>query len=197
MEEFVDGIEVEVGVLGNLAPVASVPGEIVVSHNEWYDYEAKYEEGEMELVIPARISPEQSARAQELAVRGIRRGRLRGDGARRHVRSSEGEVLVNELNTIPGFTQTSVYATLFEASGIGYGDCSSGWSSSRSSATSAAAGSFTEPDSLLPARFAAASAWPAPALPGSLRGAGRASLGRVTSLTRTDSRLPRLVIQIR
>ena len=63
VEEFVDGIEVEVGVLGNLDPVASVPGEIVVTKNEWYDYEAKYVDGEMDLVIPARVSPEQLERA--------------------------------------------------------------------------------------------------------------------------------------
>ena len=55
MEQFVDGIEVEVGVLGNRTPVASLPGEIVVTRNEWYDYEAKYDEGEMDLVVPARV----------------------------------------------------------------------------------------------------------------------------------------------
>ena len=118
VEEFVDGIEVEVGVLGNRDPIASVPGEIVVTNNEWYDYEAKYVEGEMELIVPARISPEQLARAQELAVRAFVVDRLRGDGPGRHVRpAGDGEVLVNELNTIPGFTETSVYAKLFEALG--------------------------------------------------------------------------------
>jgi len=122
VEEFVDGIEVEVGVLGNLAPVASVPGEIVVAHNEWYDYEAKYEEGEMELLIPARISPAQSARAQELAVQAFSAAGCEGMARVDMFVSSGGEVLVNELNTIPGFTETSVYATLFETSGIGYGE---------------------------------------------------------------------------
>jgi D-alanine-D-alanine ligase len=121
VEEFVEGIEVEVGVLGNRDPVASVPGEIVVSHNEWYDYEAKYDEGEMELVIPARVSPEQLTRAQELAVRAFVATECEGMARVDMFARSDGEVLVNELNTIPGFTQTSVYAKLFEASGIDYG----------------------------------------------------------------------------
>jgi D-alanine-D-alanine ligase len=59
VEEFVDGIEVEVGILGNRRPTASLPGEIVVTHNEWYDYEAKYADGAMDLIVPARISPQQ------------------------------------------------------------------------------------------------------------------------------------------
>ena len=71
VEEFVDGIEIEVGVLGNRDPFASVVGEIAVTENEWYDYEAKYDEGQMELIVPARISPEQTERAQELAVRAF------------------------------------------------------------------------------------------------------------------------------
>ncbi len=71
VERFVDGVEVEVGVLGNLRPTASLPGEIVVTRNEWYDYEAKYDEGEMDLRVPAGIPEEQSARAQELAVQAF------------------------------------------------------------------------------------------------------------------------------
>ena len=122
VEEFVEGIEVEVGVLGNRDPVASIPGEIVVEHNEWYDYEAKYGEGEMQLVIPARVSPEQLARAQELAVRAFVAIECEGMARVDMFVRSDGQVLANELNTIPGFTETSVYAKLFEASGIGYGD---------------------------------------------------------------------------
>ena len=114
VEEFVDGVEVEVGVLGNRDPVASLPGEIVVTNNEWYDYEAKYEDGEMELVVPARISAEQSARAQELAVRAFAVTECEGMARVDMFVRSDGEVLVNELNTIPGFTETSVYAKLFE-----------------------------------------------------------------------------------
>ncbi len=122
VEEFVDGIEIEVGVLGNRDPFASVVGEIAVTENEWYDYQAKYDEGQMELVVPARISHEQTERAQELAVQAFRATECEGMARVDMFVRSGGEVLVNELNTIPGFTQTSVYAALFEASGIGYGD---------------------------------------------------------------------------
>jgi D-alanine-D-alanine ligase len=120
VEEFVDGTEVEVGVLGNRRPVASLPGEIVVANNEWYDYEAKYAEGEMELVVPARVSEKQAARAQELAVQAFVASECEGMARADLFVRADGEVLVNELNTIPGFTATSVYAKLFEASGIPY-----------------------------------------------------------------------------
>jgi len=121
VEEFVDGVEVEVGVLGTRGAVeVSQPGEIVVLEAEWYDYGAKYDEGAMELVIPARITPEQASRVQELAHRAFVAsecdGMVRADCFVRR----DGEVLVNELNTIPGFTATSVYAKLFEASGVPY-----------------------------------------------------------------------------
>jgi D-alanine-D-alanine ligase len=122
VEEFVPGIEVEVGVLGNLRPIASLPGEIVVTENEWYDYEAKYDEGEMDLVVPARISDEQTARAQELAVRAFVATDCEGMARVDLFVREDGEVLVNELNTIPGFTATSVYAKLFEDSGIPYAE---------------------------------------------------------------------------
>jgi len=120
VEEFVPGMEVELGVLGNRDPVASPPGEIVVANNEWYDYEAKYAEGEMDLVVPARISPEQTAHAQELAVRTFVATECEGMARVDMFVRDDGEVLVNELNTIPGFTATSVYAKLFAASGVTY-----------------------------------------------------------------------------
>jgi D-alanine-D-alanine ligase len=122
VEEFVAGIEVEVGVLGAATPIASLPGEIVVIQNEWYDYAAKYEEGEMELHVPARISEEQAARVQELAVCAFVATECEGMARVDMFVREDGEVLVNELNTIPGFTSTSVYAKLFAASGIEYGD---------------------------------------------------------------------------
>jgi D-alanine-D-alanine ligase len=122
VEQLVEGIEVEVGVLGNRTPVASLPGEIVVMHNEWYDYEAKYDEGEMDLVVPARITPEQVERAQTLAVEAFVASDCEGMARADMFVRNDGEVLVNELNTIPGFTATSVYARLFEASGIPYGE---------------------------------------------------------------------------
>jgi D-alanine-D-alanine ligase len=120
VEEFVSGCEVEVGVLGNRRPVASLPGQIVVTHNEWYDYEAKYDDGEMELVVPPPIAPEQVERAQELAVRAFVATECEGMARADLFVRDDGEVLVNELNTIPGFTATSVYAKLFDASGVPY-----------------------------------------------------------------------------
>jgi D-alanine-D-alanine ligase len=122
VERFVSGVEVEVGVLGNRRPIASLPGEIVVTHNEWYDYEAKYDEGEMDLIVPARLTPEQIERAQELAVRAFVVTDCEGMARADLFVRDDGEVLINELNTIPGFTSTSVYARLFEASGIGYAE---------------------------------------------------------------------------
>jgi len=123
VEEFVDGVEVECGVLGNDQPLASLPGEIV-SHGfggaDWYDYSAKYDEGGMDLVIPPRLPEETVARVQELAVRAFVAGECEGMARVDFFVRPGGEVLVNELNTIPGFTATSVYAKLFEASGIPY-----------------------------------------------------------------------------
>ena len=120
VEELVRGVEVEVGVLGNRRPIASLAGEIVVTHNEWYDFEAKYDEGEMELIVPARITPEQSELAQRHAVDAFVATECEGMARADMFVREDGEVLVNELNTIPGFTVTSVYARLFDASGIGY-----------------------------------------------------------------------------
>jgi D-alanine-D-alanine ligase len=119
VEEFVSGVEVECSVLGNEQPFASIPGEIA-ANADWYDFSAKYDEGGMELVIPPRVSQEAIERVQELSVQAFRvtdcEGMARADCFVR----DDGEVLVNELNTIPGFTATSVYAKLFEASGIPY-----------------------------------------------------------------------------
>jgi D-alanine-D-alanine ligase len=135
VEAMATGLEVECGVLGQTsaeqsegaapamvrAPaMASEPGEIVLpSGREWYDYEAKYTEGGMELVVPARISASARERVRRLAVdaflhagcEGLARVDFFVDGER---------VLVNELNTMPGFTPTSVYAKLWAASGIAY-----------------------------------------------------------------------------
>jgi D-alanine-D-alanine ligase len=119
VEEFVDGIEVECSVLGNLEPVASVPGEIV-ANADWYDYSAKYDEGGMNLIVPPRISSEEVERVQELSVAAFRATECEGMARADCFVRANGEVLVNELNTIPGFTATSVYAKLFEASGVPY-----------------------------------------------------------------------------
>ncbi len=121
VEEFVAGTEVECGVLGNVrpAPIASVVGEIV-PHAEWYDYEAKYAEGGSDIIVPARIPVATAARVQELAVDAFVATECEGMARVDFFVREDGEVVVNELNTIPGFTATSVYARLFEASGIPY-----------------------------------------------------------------------------
>ena len=119
IEEGMDGVEVECGVLGNRDPLASVVGEIV-AHADWYDYSAKYDEGGMELVIPARISPEADARVRELAVDSFVATECEGMARIDFFVRPDGQVVVNEINTIPGFTSTSVYAKLFEAAGVPY-----------------------------------------------------------------------------
>ena len=121
VEEFVAGTEVECGVLGNVrpAPVASVVGEIV-PHAEWYDYAAKYDAGGSDIIVPARIPEETAARVQELAVDSFIATECEGMARVDFFVRENGEVVVNEINTIPGFTSTSVYARLFEASGIPY-----------------------------------------------------------------------------
>ena len=123
IEEFVDGVEVEVGVLGNREPIASLPGQIVPLGHEWYDYASKYDEGGMELVIPPRgLGDETIRRVQDVAVDAYRVTDCEGMARVDCFVVGDGEVVVNELNTIPGFTSTSVYAKLFEASGIRYPD---------------------------------------------------------------------------
>ena len=122
LEEFLDGVEVECSVLGNENPIASLPGEIVPLASDWYDYAAKYDEGGMELVIPARVPKETLARVQELAVSSFVAADCEGMARVDFFVREDGEVVVNELNTIPGFTSTSVYAKLFEASGIPYAE---------------------------------------------------------------------------
>jgi D-alanine-D-alanine ligase len=121
IEEGVPGVEVECGVLGNRDPIASVVGEIV-AHADWYDYSAKYDEGGMDLVIPARISPAADERVRRLAVESFVATECEGMARIDFFVRPDGEVIVNEINTIPGFTATSVYAKLFEAAGIPYAE---------------------------------------------------------------------------
>ena len=122
VEEFLDGVEVECSVLGNEDPIASVPGEIVPLASDWYDYEAKYAEGGMELIVPPRVGAESVARVQELAVAAFVASDCEGMARVDFFVRPGGDVVVNELNTIPGFTSTSVYSKLFAASGIAYPD---------------------------------------------------------------------------
>jgi D-alanine-D-alanine ligase len=117
VERMVEAMEVECSVLGNGDPQASTPGEIVIKQSDWYDYEAKYTDGGMELVVPARTPYLEEVR--RLAVEVFRLVGCAGM-ARVDFFVTEDGVLVNELNTIPGFTATSVYAKLWEASGVPY-----------------------------------------------------------------------------
>jgi D-alanine-D-alanine ligase len=123
VEEFVEGLEVEVGVLGNRTPppVASLPGAIDTLGHDWYDFASKYDADGMRLVVPPELPPETiellQRRAVDAFVASECEGLARVDF---FVRGVDGEVVLNELNTMPGFTATSVYAKLFEASGVDY-----------------------------------------------------------------------------
>jgi D-alanine-D-alanine ligase len=119
VERMASGMEVECSVLGNREPEASTPGEIVIKGSDWYDYEAKYTDGGMELVVPARTPLLDDVR--RLAVEVFTIVGCAGM-ARVDFFVTEDGVLVNELNTIPGFTATSVYAKLWEASGVPYAE---------------------------------------------------------------------------
>jgi D-alanine-D-alanine ligase len=114
-----DGREVECSVLGNSDPQTSQPGEIV-AHADWYDYEAKYSDGGMELVVPPSLPEPILQRVRELAARVFELTGCSGLARCDFFVIGDEQVLVNEINTMPGFTETSVYAKLFEASGIDY-----------------------------------------------------------------------------
>jgi D-alanine-D-alanine ligase len=119
VEAFSGGLEVECSVLGLREPEASQPGEIELKGADWYDYAAKYDPGGMELVVPARIPDAVREEVRRLAVETF--VRVGCAGLARVDFFVEGErVLVNELNTMPGFTQTSVYPKLWEESGLAF-----------------------------------------------------------------------------
>jgi D-alanine-D-alanine ligase len=120
VEEHVAGREVECGVLGNERPAASAVGEIL-PHAEWYDYGAKYDEGGSDIVIPAEIGEVEAERVREVALRAYRACACEGMARVDFFLLADGSVVLNEINTIPGFTATSVYARLFEAVGLPYG----------------------------------------------------------------------------
>ena len=120
VERAIRGREIELSVLGNEDPKASIPGEIV-PHREFYDYEAKYLEEGTRLLIPAKLTKAQVKKFQEYAVRAFRTleclGMARVDFFLEH---RTGKILLNEINTIPGFTSISMYPKLWEASGLPY-----------------------------------------------------------------------------
>lgn len=111
--------EVECSVLGHNRPQASVLGEIVPAH-EFYDYEAKYHNEDSRLIIPAPLEPEQAAAIQDYAVRAFQAVDCSGMGRVDFFLNQQGEIFVNEINTIPGFTQISMYPKLWEHSGLSY-----------------------------------------------------------------------------
>jgi len=120
-EREVSSREIEVSVLGNEEPEVSVPGEIVVNSAGFYDYEAKYAEGGMELVAPAEIPPQTTKDLQNTARTAY--AAVDASGMARmdfFLENGSGRLLINEINTIPGFTATSVYAKLWQASGLSY-----------------------------------------------------------------------------
>ncbi|HZG83462.1 D-alanine--D-alanine ligase [Paenibacillus sp.] len=120
VEEFVDAREIEVSVLGNDQPRASVPGEIA-SSSEFYDYKAKYIDGKSVMTIPADIPLETAQEAQELAIRAFQA--IDGTGLSRvdfFLKKDDGKLLLNEINTLPGFTPFSMYPLLWKESGLTY-----------------------------------------------------------------------------
>ncbi|HEX2274199.1 MAG TPA: D-alanine--D-alanine ligase, partial [Acidimicrobiales bacterium] len=120
VEEAVRGREIECGVLGDLRPEASVPGEIRPSR-EFYDYTDKYESGSAELLVPAPLPPRVTRQVQQLAVATFQAVRAEGMARVDFFYEEEGRgLLVNEVNTIPGFTPISMYPKMWEASGLPY-----------------------------------------------------------------------------
>ncbi|MDQ1911592.1 D-alanine--D-alanine ligase [Paenibacillus sp. GD4] len=120
VEEFINAREVEVAVLGNEEPQASVVGEIV-SSNEFYDYKAKYIDGKSAMIIPAEISPELSDQIRDLAIRAYLA--VDGTGLSRldfFLRKDDNKIFINEINTMPGFTPFSMYPLLWQESGKPY-----------------------------------------------------------------------------
>lgn len=121
-EEFVDGRELECSVLGNRDPIASVVGEIVSNH-DFYSYEAKYiDEQGAALEVPAKLPDETSDRLRALSIQAFEVLDCEGMARVDFFLKKDGTVLINEINTIPGFTKISMYPRLWDASGLSYKD---------------------------------------------------------------------------
>jgi D-alanine-D-alanine ligase len=122
VEECVVAREIEVSVLGNHEPKASVPGEII-PHREFYDYTAKYLEEGSQIVIPAELKPAQAQKIQQYAVDAFRALELSGMArVDFFLEKKSGKIYLNEVNTIPGFTSISMFPKMWEASGIPFRD---------------------------------------------------------------------------
>lgn len=121
IEENVVGREIEVSVLGNDMPEASIPGEILPAH-DFYDYDAKYLDTGSRLLIPAPLKPELVASLQDMAIRAFRSVEAFGLSRVDFFVTPEDQIYINEINTLPGFTQISMYPKLWGASGIPYSE---------------------------------------------------------------------------
>ena len=122
VERALDAREIECSVLGNIDPQASLPGEII-PRSGFYDYQAKYLDDSAELVVPARLRPDQVEQIQRLAVRCFQVLECRGMGrVDFFLEKATEDIYVNEINTIPGFTSISMYPKLWQASGLPYSE---------------------------------------------------------------------------
>jgi len=120
IEEFIAGREIECSVLGNQDPIASIPGEVITKHS-FYSYDAKYiDEKGADLCIPADLPQDITKQVQDLAIKTFKTLCCEGMARVDFFVNKDGKVFVNELNSIPGFTQISMYPKLWEASGIPY-----------------------------------------------------------------------------
>jgi D-alanine-D-alanine ligase len=121
VEQCVVGREIECGVLGNENPIASIPGEVITSY-EFYDFEAKYLDDKLQLVIPAPLTASQTHQVQELAICTFEVLACSGMARVDFFLRDDGKLFVNEINTIPGFTNSSMYPKLWQASGVSYSE---------------------------------------------------------------------------
>jgi D-alanine-D-alanine ligase len=122
IEECIVGREIECSVLGNLDPIASLPGEVLPQH-EFYSYEAKYiDENGAILEIPAKLDQDTVQRIQDISIRAFKTLCCEGMARVDMFLKDNGGIILNEINTIPGFTRISMYPKLWEASGISYGE---------------------------------------------------------------------------
>ncbi|AJO57153.1 D-alanine--D-alanine ligase [Bacillus subtilis] len=121
VEEGINGREIEIGVLGNDDPKCSVVGEIAPK-TDFYDYKAKYEDGDTDLMIPAIVTDEEYATISDMAIKAFKAidgsGLVRAD----FFLTADGEVLINEVNTMPGFTPFSMFPLLWKEAGVEYAD---------------------------------------------------------------------------
>ncbi|TCP61809.1 D-alanine--D-alanine ligase [Baia soyae] len=122
VEEFIPAREIEVAVLGNDDPQASLPGEII-SSGDFYDYQAKYIDGKSAMEVPAKLTKEQTKQIREMAIKSYQA--LDCTGLSRvdfFLRRDNGEILINEINTLPGFTPFSMYPVMWQETGVPYSE---------------------------------------------------------------------------